>query len=127
MVAVIALLVIATVAMMVPVSAETPPYPASVYIQDVRVGNPDNPLDYNSGGASILLTSTGDSTGLWYSGAWDIAGYVIDSWEDQTGESWPYQWRSHGNVATEIQYHCWIFDTTTRRTTISFYDGWMWD
>ncbi|MBU3965637.1 hypothetical protein KJ695_01870 [Patescibacteria group bacterium] len=127
MVVAVSLLAVMAIATMALVSAETPPYPASDYIQDVTVGSPSDPLNYNNGGARILLTSDGDSAGLFWSGAWAISGWVIDSWEDQTGESWPYQWRSRENVATEIQYHCWIFDTTSRVTTISFYDGWMWD
>ena len=106
-----------------PVEAAAPPYPASIYIKDVIVANPTNPLDYNSGGVRILLTSQGDSVGKWWDGAMALAYFTIDSWERQTGKSWPYQWRSRESVAREIQVHCWIFDTTRRYTTISF-SGW---
>ncbi len=123
----ILLLMTVTVVAAMPVSAKTLPYPASDYIKDVTVGSPGNPLNYNNGGARILLTSNGDNVGRFWSGAWSISGWVISSWEQQTGKSWPYQWRSRESVANEIKYHCWIFDTTTRVTTISFYDGWMWD
>jgi hypothetical protein len=103
--------------------AAAPPYPASIYIRDVRVGNPTNPLDYSTGGVRLLLTSTGDSVGNWWNGAMALAYFAINSWESQTGRPWPYQWRSTESVAREIQVHCWLFDTTTRTTTISF-SGW---
>jgi hypothetical protein len=121
------LLIAAVFAMAMPAEAKTPSYPASDYIKDVTVGSPSNPLDYNNGGARVLLTSKGDDVGRFWSGAWALSGWVISSWEQQTGKSWPYQWRSRESVANEIKYHCWIFDTTTRITTISFRDGWMWD
>ena len=104
-----------------PAEAATPSYPGSIYIQDVVVANPTNPLDYNSGGVRILLTSQGDRLGM-FSGV-ALAYYTISSWEKQTGKAWPYQWRSQKSVAREIQVHCWRFDTTRRYTTISF-NGW---
>jgi hypothetical protein len=112
-----------------PVSAVMPPAPGSTYIQDVRVGNLNDPLNYNSGGVRIKLTATGDNVGVWWDGAWGISYFTIESWESQTGKSWPYQWRSRESVTWEIMWHCrcpWI-DTTQRYTTISFNDGWFWD
>jgi len=103
--------------------AVEPDYPANIYIQNVDVANPSNPLDYYSGGVRILLTRNGDNIGLWWNGAWALASFTIDSWQRQTGRQWPYHWRSHDSVAREIQAHCWRFDTTRRPTTISF-SGW---
>ena len=48
---------------------------------------------------------------------------IISSLGKQTGQSWPYGWRSRESVAREIQVHCWRFDTTTRYTTISLTVG----
>ncbi len=106
-----------------PVQAATPSYPASIYIQDVKVGNPTNPLDYSAGGVRLLLTPTGDTVGKWWNGAMALAYFAINSWESQTGRSWPYQWRSTESVAREILVHCWRYDTWIRTTTISF-SGW---
>jgi len=111
-----------------PVEAATPAYPASIYIQDVRVGNPSNPLDYASGGMGILLTSTGCSVGKWWSGATALAWFAIRSWEQQTGKPWPYSWRSFSSVAREIQGHCFLvrgYNPTRRAITISF-SSWYW-
>lgn len=44
------LIVVIASAIVMPVSAITPPYPGSIYIKDVTVGNPSDPLNYNSGG-----------------------------------------------------------------------------
>ncbi len=121
------LIVVIASAIVMPVSAITPPYPGSIYIKDVTVGNSSDPLNYNSGGVRILLTPQGDSVGMWWNGAWALSYFTIESWESQTGKFWPYHWRSRESVATEIKYHCWIFDTTSRVTTISFNDGWMCD
>ncbi|MGB2762267.1 MAG: hypothetical protein WBC21_01855 [Minisyncoccales bacterium] len=128
-VAIAMLVVLAISSTAMPVQAETPSYPASDYIQDIRVGSEDDPLDYNDGGVRIKLTSEGDSVGKYWNGAWALSYWTIDSWESQTGESWPYYWRSRDTVAFEIQCHClwpWV-DTTQRYTTISFHDGWRWD
>jgi len=105
-----------------PSEAADPGYPANTYIQDVRVGSPANPLNYNSGGMSILLTREGVRVGLWRDGARGLALFAIDSWRRQTKKNWPYNWRSVESVAREIQAHCWYFGygATTRRTTISF-------
>jgi hypothetical protein len=110
------------------VCAQTPPSPANQYIKDVVVGSASDPLNYYNGGVRILLTSNGDSLGGSYSGASKLAGWAIQSWQSQTGKSWPYSWRSYTSVALEIQAHClwpWI-DPTTRYTTISF-DDWNFD
>ena len=85
-----------------PVEAANPGYPANIYIKDVIVGNPSNPLDYNSGGARILLTQTGNDVGKYWDGAMALAYFTIDSWQRQTGKSWPYQWRFRESVAREI-------------------------
>ncbi|MEK7510015.1 MAG: hypothetical protein AAB567_00445 [Patescibacteria group bacterium] len=106
-----------------PAEAADPGNPANIYIKDVIVASQSDPLNFNSGGMRILLTSQGDSVGIWWDGAMALAYFTIDSWQRQTGKSWPYQWRSRESVAREIQFHCLIFDTTTRRTTISF-NGW---
>jgi hypothetical protein len=109
-----------------PAEAATPAYPANIYIRDVRVGNPTNPLDYNTGGMSILLTSTGYSVGKWWSGATALAYFAINSWEQQTRRLWPYYWRSFDSVAREIQFHCFLmgpYNPTSRPITISF-NGW---
>lgn len=117
-------LAISTTVMLV--QAETPPYPASIYFQDITPAGPPW-LDEDNGGVRIKLTSEGDSVGKYWNGAWALSYWTIDSWESQTGKSWPYQWRSRETVATEILFHCWRYDTTRRVTTISFDDGWMWD
>jgi len=96
---------------------------SNIYIKDVTVANRSNPLDYNLGGVRILLTATGDKIGWWWDGAVALAMFTIDSWQRQTGKSWPYQWRTRDSVAREIQVHCVRFDTTTRVTTIRF-NGW---
>lgn len=107
-----------------PVSVEAvdPGYPANTYIQDVRVGSPANPLNYNDGGASILLTREGVRVGLFRDGARGLALFTIDSWRRQTGKQWPYNWRSVESVAREIQAHCWLLGNTNtiRPITISF-------
>ena len=107
--------------------ADTPSYPASDYISDVTPGGPPY-LNYDVGGVRILLTNTGWQVGWFWEGAWALSYWVIESWEDQTGESWPYQWRSRWTVAYEIMYHCQVLGPITmwRVTTISFNDQ-SWD
>lgn len=104
--------------------AQTPSYPANQYIKDVVVGSASDPLNYDNGGVRLLLTSSGDSLGTSSSGSYKLAGWAIQSWQSQTGKSWPTNWRSQSSVALEIRAHClWPFiDTTTRYTTISFSD-----
>ena len=121
---VMALAIVATISVAVmPVQGITPPSPPeSTYFQDITPAGPPW-LNYNNGGVRILLTSEGDSVGRFWDGAWALAYFSIASWESQTGESWPYQWRTRESVAREIQVHCWVFDTTERVTTISF-NGW---
>jgi hypothetical protein len=112
----------------IPAQAAAPAYPGNVYISEVRVGNPTNPLDYHRGGMSILLTSTGCSVGKWWSGATALARFAIDSWVQQTGRPWPYHWRSFNSVASEILGHCYLFgryNPTTRPLTVSF-SSWYW-
>ncbi len=88
----------------IPVQGKTPDYPASDYISDVTPAGPPY-LDYDNGGVRILLTWTGWQVGLYWDGAWALSYWTIESWEEQTGESWPYQWRSRWSVAYEIMYH----------------------
>ena len=66
------LIVVIASAIVMPVSAITPPYPGSIYIKDVTAGNSSDPLNYNSGGVRILLTPQGDSVGMWWNGAWAL-------------------------------------------------------
>lgn len=102
-----------------------PGYPANTYIKDVIVASPNDPLNFNAGGARILLTREGVRVGLLRDGARGLTLFTIDSWRRQTGRQWPYNWRSVESVAQEIQAHCWRFGyyNTTRYITISF-SGW---
>lgn len=102
-----------------------PGFPTSIYISDVIVASPRDPLNYEAGGVRILLTRKGLDVCYWWDGAWALATFALTSWESQTGLRWPNQWRSHRSVAWEIRAHCFWFRsrTLTRHTTIGF-SGW---
>lgn len=105
-----------------PVEAVEPEYPARWYIQDITAAGPPY-RNFDTGGVRVLLTAEGDRVGMNYDAAYSLSYWVITSWERQAGQSWPYGWRSRDSVAREIQVHCYLTDTTTRRMTISF-NGW---
>lgn len=84
-----------------------------------------NYLNYDTGGMRVKLTKAGCDFGTSFSGAAWIAADAINSWQRQTGKTWPYYWRGATDVAIEIQIHCWYFGYTnmTRPITISFVCG----
>lgn len=120
--------VVAVVAMVVAFASDSakavdPGYPANIYIQNVDVASPTNPLNFNNGGMrGMRLTQRGVDLGKWWDGSWALASFAIDSWQRQTGKRWPYHWRSQESVAREFRYHCWMlgYYNMYRPITISF-------